>query len=80
MSKYTLEIRITEEDDKTNDASVVTITSYSDRVDCTWMFYPLVNALNGAGFIIDPYELTYKGHDCVELSVDSLASLSSLTD
>lgn len=70
-----LEVRII-----TNDGEVlVKAFNADDRQDWGWMLLPFINAVNGAGFIVDPYMIfkhcpyTKKDIDAVEMACNSPA-------
>jgi hypothetical protein len=68
---HTLRITITDHDTQ----NTVTRTAYSDRDDWTWMLNEFANAVNGAGFAVDPYALTYHDNDSIELSTSEPCEL-----
>lgn len=61
---HTIRITITDHDTQ----NTVTRTAYSERDDWSWMLNEFANAVNGAGFLLDPYELYYLNNDSVTLA------------
>jgi len=68
---YTIRITITDHETQNNTVR----TAFSERDDWTWMLNEFANAVNGAGFAVDPYNMFYGEHDAIELSVETPVEL-----
>lgn len=60
---HTIRITITDHDTQ----NTVKRTAHSERDDWMWMLYEFANAVNGAGYSLDPYKLLYGEDDAVTL-------------
>ena len=61
---YTIRITITDHETQNN----VTRVAFSERDDWTWMLNEFANAVNGAGFAVDPSTLFYGEYDASDLA------------